>query len=230
MIAPSAIIFDFNGTISDDERLLARLFVQIFDEIGIEVTEQLYFEQYAGYSDPEICADVTARHGRGGDTGLVDRLLRRRTDLYLQAVRRAVAGQAGGCRVRPPGGRAGAGRDRVRGRPRRGRGRARVGRATRAVPGAGLLRGCDARQAAPGGVREGAAGAVRAPPHGLRACIGAGLRGLGGGAGGGPGRGAALHRDRGHDRSRSGRSGAECIVSDLDWSIPVLGEWEAKER
>lgn len=86
MIAPSAIVFDFNGTLSDDEELLAELFVQIFAEIGVAVTRELYFSDYAGLSDPEIVASVCERHGRGGEDGLVERLLHRRTELYLAAV------------------------------------------------------------------------------------------------------------------------------------------------
>lgn len=86
MIAPSAIVFDFNGTLSDDEGLLADLFVRIFAEIGETVTRELYFSEYAGLSDPEIVADVVRRAGRDGEDGLTDRLLDRRTELYLDAV------------------------------------------------------------------------------------------------------------------------------------------------
>ena len=88
MIAPSAIVFDFNGTLSDDEELLSDLFVQIFGEIGVAVTRDLYFGEYAGLADPEIVARVLERFGRGGDDGLADRLLSRRTELYLAAVAR----------------------------------------------------------------------------------------------------------------------------------------------
>ena len=54
---PAAVIFDFNGTISDDEGLLAELFERIFGEVGIEVPASLYFEQFAGYADDEIFPD-----------------------------------------------------------------------------------------------------------------------------------------------------------------------------
>ena len=84
---PAAVIFDFNGTISDDEPLLARLFVQIFAEAGIEVTERLYFDEFAGYSDPEIVHQVLGRLGRS-DPALESALLDRRTVLYLDAVTR----------------------------------------------------------------------------------------------------------------------------------------------
>jgi beta-phosphoglucomutase len=87
MSAPvRAVIFDFNGTISHDEPLLAELFSRIFGEIGIDVSPSLYFEQFAGYSDPEIVERMLERHGRGGDSEAAEHLLERRTELYLEAL------------------------------------------------------------------------------------------------------------------------------------------------
>jgi len=79
---PRAVVLDFNGTVSDDEPLLAELFVEIFGEIGIEVTEERYFGEFAGYSDPEIVERVLAAAGRP-DPAVGRRLLARRTELYL---------------------------------------------------------------------------------------------------------------------------------------------------
>ena len=185
MIAPSAIIFDFNGTIR--RRAAA----------GAPVCPDLRRDRDRGHRAAVL---------RGVRRVLRPRDLRRRHCSSRPRRRhragrpapaapyrplpagggRAVAGQAGGRGVRPPGGRAGAGRDRVRGRPRRGRGGARVGRATPVVPGAGLLRMC-AGQAPP----EGYVTALRPlcvlqtgafePPSVLA------LRGLGAGGGGGAG-------------------------------------------
>ncbi len=86
---PRAVVFDFNGTISDDEPLLAELFVQIFGEVGIEVTEERYFGEFAGYSDPEIVDRVLSEAG-GHDPAVARRLLDRRAELYLA---RAGAGE-----------------------------------------------------------------------------------------------------------------------------------------
>jgi beta-phosphoglucomutase len=96
---PDAVIFDFNGTISDDEELLAELFHRIFAEVGIDVPASLYFEQFAGYSDAEIAERVLERFGRGGDTALLEHVVRRRTELYLEAQRSAptVRAQAAEC-------------------------------------------------------------------------------------------------------------------------------------
>src|SRR6266700_5011012 len=86
---PRAVVFDFNGTISDDEPLLAELFVRIFAEIGIELSEALYFGEFAGYSDPEIVDRILHRFGRR-DPVTAARLLDRRTELYFE---RAGGGQ-----------------------------------------------------------------------------------------------------------------------------------------
>jgi len=84
-VTPGAVIFDFNGTISDDEQLLAELFHTIFAEVGIDVPAGLYFDEFVGYSDAEICERLLARFGRPNEDGLVERLIARRTELYLEA-------------------------------------------------------------------------------------------------------------------------------------------------
>lgn len=49
-----AVIFDFNGTLSDDEPLLCEIFTHLFAEHGRPMSAQEYFDQLAGLSDPEI--------------------------------------------------------------------------------------------------------------------------------------------------------------------------------
>jgi HAD superfamily hydrolase (TIGR01509 family) len=50
----SAVIFDFNGTLSDDEPVLCEIFMHLFAEHGRPISAQEYFDQLAGLSDPEI--------------------------------------------------------------------------------------------------------------------------------------------------------------------------------
>ena len=49
-----ALVYDFNGTLSDDEPLLCELFMHLFAEHGRPMSAQEYFDQLAGLSDPEI--------------------------------------------------------------------------------------------------------------------------------------------------------------------------------
>jgi beta-phosphoglucomutase len=51
---PAAVAFDFNGTLSDDEPLLARVYAQLFGELGRPLTEAEYFEHLAGHTDEEM--------------------------------------------------------------------------------------------------------------------------------------------------------------------------------
>jgi HAD superfamily hydrolase (TIGR01509 family) len=49
-----ALLFDFNGTISDDEGVLCAIHRELFAEQGRPLSEQEYFDRLAGLSDPEI--------------------------------------------------------------------------------------------------------------------------------------------------------------------------------
>ena len=49
-----AVVFDFNGTLSDDEPLLARVYQELFAELGKPLTEAEYYEHLAGHTDEEM--------------------------------------------------------------------------------------------------------------------------------------------------------------------------------
>ena len=51
---PRALIFDFNGTLSDDEPIMCEIFQELFAAAGKPLTEEEYFDELAGRSDPEI--------------------------------------------------------------------------------------------------------------------------------------------------------------------------------
>src|SRR5262245_49601382 len=53
-MAVTAVVFDFNGTLSDDEPVLCEIFMHLFAEHGRPMSAQEYFDQLAGLSDPEI--------------------------------------------------------------------------------------------------------------------------------------------------------------------------------
>ena len=50
----AALLFDFNGTLSDDEGVQCAIFRELFAEQGHPLTEREYFDLLAGRSDPEI--------------------------------------------------------------------------------------------------------------------------------------------------------------------------------
>jgi len=53
-VRPAALLFDFNGTLSDDEHIQCEIYREIFAEAGKPLGETEYFAQLAGLSDPEI--------------------------------------------------------------------------------------------------------------------------------------------------------------------------------
>lgn len=80
-----AVIFDFNGTLSNDEPILFDIFAAMFAEhLGWQMTAQEYRDELLGHSDREIIEIAVARHGRGDHQ--VDDLLRVRRDEYLRRV------------------------------------------------------------------------------------------------------------------------------------------------
>jgi beta-phosphoglucomutase len=83
-----ALLLDYNGTLADDEPLLASIYERLFAEAGVPYTRERYWAELAGYSDPEIVARVLEAAGRGGEGALAQRLLGRRTELYLETVAR----------------------------------------------------------------------------------------------------------------------------------------------
>ena len=49
-----ALVFDFNGTISDDEPVLIRVYQELFEEVGRPITADEYLSELAGHTDPEM--------------------------------------------------------------------------------------------------------------------------------------------------------------------------------
>lgn len=78
---PRAVIFDFNGTVSQDESILCELLMQLFAEHGRPMTEKQYFDQLAGLSDPEI-----VRTWLGADNPALDEVIEERIRRYRVAV------------------------------------------------------------------------------------------------------------------------------------------------
>jgi beta-phosphoglucomutase len=81
-MAPGAVIFDFNGTLSDDEPILYRIFAELFAEHGRPLTDREYYDELAGYSDEEI-----ARRWLGRDYPDVECVVADRVARYRAAVR-----------------------------------------------------------------------------------------------------------------------------------------------
>jgi HAD superfamily hydrolase (TIGR01509 family) len=81
-----AVVFDFNGTFSDDEHILFDIFRELFrDHLGWEMTAEDYRTELRGRSDREIIERAVARHGRSTEDEVAE-LLRLRQGVYKQRV------------------------------------------------------------------------------------------------------------------------------------------------
>ena len=76
-----AVVFDFNGTLSQDEPILCEIFGELFAEHGRPLSAQEYFDELAGLSDPEI-----VRTWLGRDHPAVDDVIEERIRRYREAV------------------------------------------------------------------------------------------------------------------------------------------------
>jgi HAD superfamily hydrolase (TIGR01509 family) len=79
-----AVIFDFNGTLSDDEPVLFEVFREMFrHHLGWDMGREDYFGPLAGLSDREIVERAVSAHGGGVP---VEDLLAERRTRYAAAV------------------------------------------------------------------------------------------------------------------------------------------------
>ena len=78
---PRAVVFDFNGTLSDDEPILCEIFQELFAEHGRPLSAQEYYDELAGLSDPEI-----VRTWLGADHPAVGEVIEKRTERYRERV------------------------------------------------------------------------------------------------------------------------------------------------
>lgn len=74
------MIFDFNGTISDDEHVLYQVFSDMFAEHGRPLSRREYIDHLAGLSDEAII------RGWLGERADLDQLVRERVRRYRQVV------------------------------------------------------------------------------------------------------------------------------------------------
>jgi beta-phosphoglucomutase len=80
-VRPRAVIFDFNGTLSQDEPILCEIFQELFAEHGRPLSAQEYYDELAGLSDPEI-----VRKWLGRDHPAVDEVIEERIQQYRARV------------------------------------------------------------------------------------------------------------------------------------------------
>ena len=71
MTLTHAVVFDFNGTLSADEPVLARVYQELFAELGRPITEAEYYEHLAGHTDEEM---LIRWFGSSNDAWIAERI------------------------------------------------------------------------------------------------------------------------------------------------------------
>jgi beta-phosphoglucomutase len=75
-----AVAFDFNGTLSDDEPVLLRVYQELFAEQGHPLTQAQYYEHLAGHTDEEMFTRWLGRADPALIAERVDRYIARVSD------------------------------------------------------------------------------------------------------------------------------------------------------
>jgi beta-phosphoglucomutase-like phosphatase (HAD superfamily) len=81
-----AVMLDFNGTLAQDDRLVAGLYVECFARVGAELSEQEYHRDLGALPDREVFDLALRRAGIPADDARRDALVRARVEGYLAAV------------------------------------------------------------------------------------------------------------------------------------------------
>ena len=77
-----AVIFDFDGVITDSEVLHFRAFNQVLTQYGIEITTKDYYKVYLGLTDHD-CFNLVVRKSRLGlDAGQIEDIVKQKNQIF----------------------------------------------------------------------------------------------------------------------------------------------------
>ena len=79
-----AVIFDFDGVITDSEILHLRTFNEVLARYDIEITTRDYYTQYLGSTDFDCFKVLSEKHGLGLDERGIESLVRQKNEAFEQ--------------------------------------------------------------------------------------------------------------------------------------------------
>ena len=82
----SAILFDFNGVIIDDEPQHCEALIATLAEYGYPLDRETYYRDYLGFDDRECFRFTFARNGNHVEPGRIAAAIERKNEHYLQAI------------------------------------------------------------------------------------------------------------------------------------------------
>jgi len=77
-----AVIFDFDGVITDSEVLHLRAFNEVLKQFGIELPTKDYYKEYLGLTDIDCFNLVAEQNELGVDNGAIRELVRRKNEIF----------------------------------------------------------------------------------------------------------------------------------------------------
>jgi HAD superfamily hydrolase (TIGR01509 family) len=81
-----ALLFDFNGVITDDEEQHRAAFAELLAEAGIPLTREQYYADYLGCDDRSAFIEAYRRAGQPLDPGRLDALVARKSQAYARLI------------------------------------------------------------------------------------------------------------------------------------------------
>ncbi len=82
-----AIIFDFDGVITDSEPVHLRMFQKVLADMGISLNEKEYYEIYLGMDDKGCFTTVLQPHGIKTSPDLIQSLIQKKTKYLMEYIK-----------------------------------------------------------------------------------------------------------------------------------------------
>lgn len=84
-----AVIFDFDGVISDSELMHWQGFNQVLGEFGVNIPKDEYYDKYLGYTDTELVERVMAEANIDMDAAAIERLISDKAAVFTGLIKSA---------------------------------------------------------------------------------------------------------------------------------------------
>ncbi len=86
-----AVIFDFDGVVADSELLHYKAMNRVMARRGVDISKELHWEKYLGYTDYENVRIVNADYRMGWDETELARIVAEKTEIFDQLVKEETA-------------------------------------------------------------------------------------------------------------------------------------------
>jgi len=79
-----AVIFDFDGVITDSEILHFRSFNKVLSQYGIEITKEDYYKKYLGLTDLDVFSLLANQNQLASDSQSIENLIKQKNHIFEQ--------------------------------------------------------------------------------------------------------------------------------------------------